>query len=162
MPNLPIFSQSNCVKENSQASPSFNPSNSIPFNSSISNTMQSMLPFFFIPFTQHLNNNDNSSLLPSNVSSSPQQSQQSTPSLEEFFSSLDSEFEQFKNIFENERITVDQIYDLTDIEFNQLGISKIGWRKVRHNVTKNNDIFFCITLLVIMTSNFSNKVLYCI
>jgi SAM domain (Sterile alpha motif) len=130
MPNLPIFSQSNCVKENSQASPSFNPLNSIPFNSSISNTMQSMLPFFFIPFTQHSNNNDNSSLLPSNISSSPQQSQQSTPSLEEFFSSLDSEFEQFKNIFENERITVDQIYDLTDIEFNQLGINKIGWRKV--------------------------------
>jgi hypothetical protein len=130
MLNLPIFSQSNCVKENSQASPSFNPLNSIPFNSSISNTMQSMLPFFFIPFTQHSNNNDNSSLLSSNISSSPQQSQQSTPSLEEFFSSLDSEFEQFKNIFENERITVDQIYDLTDIEFNQLGISKIGWRKV--------------------------------
>ena len=87
--------------------------------------MQSMLPFFFIPFTQHSNNNDN----PLHISSSPQQSQQFTPSLEEFFSSLDSEFEQFKNIFENERITVDQIYDLTDIEFNQLGISKIGWRK---------------------------------
>jgi hypothetical protein len=129
MPNLPIFSQSSCVKENSQAPPSYNPSNSIPFNSSIPNTMQSMLPFFFIPFTQHSNNNDNSSLLPSHVSSSSQQSQQSTPSLEEFFSSLDSEFAQFKNIFENERITVDQIYDLTDIEYNQLGISKIGWRK---------------------------------
>ena len=128
MPNLPIFSQSCCIKENSQASPSFNPSNSTPFNSSIPNAMQSMLPFFFFPFIQHSNNNDNSSILPLHVSSS-QQSQQSTPSLEEFFSSLDSEFAQFKNIFENERITVDQIYDLTDTEFNQLGVSKIGWRK---------------------------------
>lgn len=129
MPNLPIFSQSSCIKENSQAPPPFNLANSIPFNSSIPNTIQSMLPFFFIPFTQHSNNNDNSSLLPLHVSSSPQQSQQSTPSLEEFFSNLDSEFAQFKSILENERITVDQIYDLTDIEFNQLGISKIGWRK---------------------------------
>jgi hypothetical protein len=125
MPNLPIFSQSSCVKENSQAPTSFNPSNLIPFNSSTPNTMQSMLPFFFIPFNQYSNNNDNPSPLPSHISSSPQQSQQSTPSLEEFFSSLDGEFAQFKNIFENERITVDQIYDLTDTEFNQLGISKI-------------------------------------
>ncbi len=129
MPNLPIFSQSSCIKENSQAPTPFNQSNSIPFDSSISNTMQSMLPFFFTLFTQYSNHNDNSSLLPSRVSSSPQQSQQSIPSLEEFFSKLDGEFAQFKNIFENERITVDQIYDLTDIEFNQLGISKIGWRK---------------------------------
>jgi hypothetical protein len=128
MPNLPIFSQSSCVKENSQAPTPFNPSNSISFDSSTSNTMQSMLPFFFIPFTQYANHNNNSNLLP-HVSSSSQQTQQAIPSLEEFFSKLDDEFAQFKNIFENERITVDQIYDLTDIEFNQLGISKIGWRK---------------------------------
>ena len=104
MPNLPIFSQSNCIKENSQTPTSFNPLNSVPFDSSISNTMQSMLPFFFIPFTQHLNNNG---LLSSHVSSSPQQPQQSISSLEEFFSQLDEKFVQFKNIFENERITVD-------------------------------------------------------
>src|SRR3990170_2272145 len=129
MPNLPIFSQSSCIKENSQIPTFFNPLNSIQFDSSISNTMQSMLPFFFIPFTQHLNNSNNSNQLPLHVSSSSQQSQQSIPSLEEFFSKLDGEFAQFKNIFENERITVDQIYDLTDNEFIQLGIGKIGWRK---------------------------------
>jgi hypothetical protein len=113
--------------------------------------MQSMLPFFFIPFTQNSNNN-----LPLHVSSSPQQP---IPTLEEFFSKLDEEFLQFKNIFEDERFTVDQIYDLTDIEFDQLGISKIGWRKafrvvlrfltinpdrssnseLQHNVTRNNE-----------------------
>jgi hypothetical protein len=125
-------------------------SNSIPFDSSIStisNAMQSMLPF-----TQNSNNN-----LPLHVSSSPQQP---IPTLEEFFSKLDEEFLQFKNIFEDERFTVDQIYDLTDIEFDQLGISKIGWRKafrvvlrsgwvfngsirievqLQHNVTRNNE-----------------------
>jgi hypothetical protein len=37
---------------------------------------------------------------------------------------------QFKNIFKGECITVDQIFDLTDNEFEQLGINKIGWRKV--------------------------------
>ncbi len=41
----------------------------------------------------------------------------------------DGEFLRFKSIFEDERITVDQIYDLTDTEFDQLGINKIGWRK---------------------------------
>jgi hypothetical protein len=81
--------------------------------------------FFFIPFTQNSNNN-NPNPLPLHASSSPQQP---ILSLDEFFSKLDEEFAQFKNIFEDERITVDQIYDLTDIEFNQLGISKIGWRK---------------------------------
>ena len=40
------------------------------------------------------------------------------------------EFTSFKNIFEDERITVDQICDLTDAEMNQLGVNKIGWRKV--------------------------------
>ncbi|CAB4403317.1 unnamed protein product [Rhizophagus irregularis] len=125
MPNLPIFSQSSCIKENSQVTASFNLSNSISFDSSISNSMQSMLPFFFIPFTQNSNNN-NPNPLPLHASSSLQQP---IPSLDEFFSKLDEEFAQFKNIFEDERITVDQIYNLTDIEFNQLGISKIGWRK---------------------------------
>ena len=80
-----------------------------------------MLPFFFIPFTQNLQNpivNNNDSHISSPI-----------PSLEEFFAKLDGEFVQFKNTFEDERITVDQIHDLIDIEFNQLGISKIGWRK---------------------------------
>lgn len=122
MPNLPIFSQSSSIRESSQTptTPNFyDSSNSISFNPSNSNTM---LPFFFIPFTQNLQNpivNGNDS----HISSSP------TPSLEEFFAKLDGEFAQFKNNFEDERITVDQIHDLTDIEFDQLGINKIGWRK---------------------------------
>ncbi|CAG8553744.1 4002_t:CDS:2, partial [Funneliformis caledonium] len=59
----------------------------------------------------------------------------SLPSLDEFFTKLDElsggieEFARFKNIFENERITVDQIYDLTNVKFDQLGVNKIGWRR---------------------------------
>ena len=68
-----------------------------------------------------------------NVPSSP--SKRSVPSLEEFLTKLDEssgyvgEFTRFKSIFEDERITVDHIYSLTDTEFDQLGINKIGWRK---------------------------------
>ncbi|RGB25128.1 hypothetical protein C1646_772173 [Rhizophagus diaphanus] len=59
---------------------------------------------------------------------------QAVPSLDEFFTKLGAngdteELIDFKNIFENERITVDQIHDLTDAEFDQLGVNKIGWRK---------------------------------
>ncbi|CAG8651030.1 11959_t:CDS:1, partial [Rhizophagus irregularis] len=48
------------------------------------------------------------------------------PSLNEFFTKLGAngnteELVDFKNIFENERITVDQINDLTNAEFDQLG-----------------------------------------
>jgi hypothetical protein len=125
MPNTPIFSQSSSMKENSPsptAPNSFNPNSNVfplSFNPSNSNTM---LPFFFMPFTQNTNNNNPN--LP-HVSSS----EQPIPSLEEFFAGLDEEFAQFQCVFKEERITVDQIYDLTDIEFNQLGIIKIGWRK---------------------------------
>lgn len=121
MPNLPIFSQSRCVKENSQTPTT--PTIPISFNPSNSNTM---LPFFFIPFTQNSNNNPT---LPLQALSSPTQP---IPSLDDFFESLGNaeEFMQFKNIFKGECITVDQIFDLTDNEFEQLGINKIGWRKV--------------------------------
>ena len=69
-----------------------------------------------------------------NSSSPPSYSpKQPIPSLDEFFIKLDrdntGEFTNFKSIFENERITVDQIHDLTDAEFDQLGVNKIGWRK---------------------------------
>jgi len=70
-----------------------------------------------------------------NFSSSPSSSPtQSIPSLDVFFAKFDEsdstrEFIQFKSTFEEERITVDQIYDLTDAEFDQLGVKKIGWRK---------------------------------
>ena len=122
MPSLPMFSLSNGIKENSQSQVptvpiSFDPSNSSNFNT--------ILPFFFFPFTQNSNSNNNNN----NNSSSPLHVPISIPSLEEFFAKLDGEFMQFKNIFEEERITVDQIYDLTDVEFSQLGINKIGWRK---------------------------------
>ncbi|GBC21128.2 hypothetical protein GLOIN_2v1870151 [Rhizophagus irregularis DAOM 181602=DAOM 197198] len=55
------------------------------------------------------------------------------PSLDEFFAKLDGsdstgEFASFKKIFEDERISVSQIYDLTDTEFDQLEVKKIGWR----------------------------------
>jgi hypothetical protein len=39
------------------------------------------------------------------------------------------EFANFKKTFEDECISVSQIYDLTDTEFDQLGVKKIGWRK---------------------------------
>jgi len=120
MPNLPIFSQSSSIKEKS-ITPS-TPANLMPF-------------FFAMPpqmasFAQNLNMNNS---LGSPLASSKQPIP--PPSLDEFFTKLDEpsggteEFARFKNIFENERITVDQIYDLTDVEFDQLGINKIGWRK---------------------------------
>ncbi|CAB4445022.1 unnamed protein product [Rhizophagus irregularis] len=122
MPNLPIFSQSRCVKEISQTPTTSNYSR-ISFNPSNSNTM---LPFFFIPFTQNSNNNPT---LPLQALSSPTQP---IPSLDDFFESLDNaeEFMQFKNIFKGECITVDQIFDLTDNEFEQLGITKLDGVKV--------------------------------
>jgi hypothetical protein len=59
---------------------------------------------------------------------------QAAPSLDEFFAELDGsngtgEFANFKKTFEDECISVSQIYDLTDTEFDQLGVKKIGWRK---------------------------------
>jgi len=88
-----------------------------------------MSPQMF-PFVQNLttNNLPNS---PPNILSS----RRPVPSLDEFFAKLDEssgshgELTRFKNIFEDERITVDQIHDLTDNEFDQLGVTKIGWRK---------------------------------
>jgi hypothetical protein len=126
MPNTPIFSQTSSIRENppSPTIPnSFNLSNQnafpISFNPSNSNTM---VPFFFMPFTQNSNSNNS-------LQSYAPSLEQSIPSLGEFFARLDEEFAQFKSIFDDERITVDQIYDLTDEEFNKLGIIKIGWRK---------------------------------
>jgi hypothetical protein len=98
-----------------------------------SNLNSNTMPFFFtfppqmIPFAQNLITPN----LPLNVSSP---SKQPIPSLDEFFTKLGEssgigEFARFKSNFENEQITVDQIYDLTDAEFDQLGINKIGWRK---------------------------------
>ncbi len=63
-----------------------------------------------------------------NTSNSPSL-KQAIPSLDEFFTKLDvsfmKELANFKSVFENERITVDQIYDLTDAEFDLLGVNKI-------------------------------------
>ncbi|RIA79453.1 hypothetical protein C1645_840647 [Glomus cerebriforme] len=39
------------------------------------------------------------------------------------------EFANFIKIFEDEHISVNQIYNLTDAEFNQLDVNKIGWHK---------------------------------
>jgi len=78
---------------------------------------------------------------PSNVLSSPRQP---VPSLDEFFIKLDEssngdeEFTtRFKDIFKEERISVNQIYDLTDVEFDQLGVNKIGWRKAFRAAAKS-------------------------
>jgi hypothetical protein len=119
---LPIFSQSSSTKGNCKIS---TPTPTTP------NSNTNAMPIFFtIPhqmfsFTQNL--------IPNNIPPSP--SRRSVPSLDEFLTKLDEslgnseEFIGFKNIFENDRITVDQIHDLTDAEFDQLGINKIGWRK---------------------------------
>ncbi|GES86755.1 hypothetical protein GLOIN_2v1479040 [Rhizophagus clarus] len=121
MPNLPIFIQSNSIKEKSKTP------------STPTNPNSNMMPFFFtIPpqmasFIQNsnINNSTNSPL------SSPKQA---APSFDEFFAKLDGsdgtgEFANFKKTFEDEHISVSQIYDLTDAEFDQLGVKKIGWRK---------------------------------
>ncbi|GBB87006.1 hypothetical protein RclHR1_13470002 [Rhizophagus clarus] len=119
--NLPIFTQSNSIKKKSKT-----PSTSTNPNSN-------MIPFFFaIPpqmtsFIQNLNiNNSTNSPL-----SSPKQA---APSLDKFFAKLDGsdgteEFANFKKTFKDEHISVSQIYDLTDTEFDQLEVKKIGWRK---------------------------------
>lgn len=109
-----------------------------------SNLNSNAMPFFFaispqmIPFAQNpaIGNISNS---PSNTLPS---SKQPIPSLDEFFTKLDEssgigEFAKFKSNFENEQITVDQIYDLTDAEFDQLGVNKIGWRKVFRTVAQH-------------------------
>ncbi|GBB91316.1 hypothetical protein RclHR1_18510002 [Rhizophagus clarus] len=76
---------------------------------------------------------NNSPNLPSNILSSPRQP---VPSLDEFFIKLDESSEdgeefttKFKDIFKEEQISVNQIYDLTDMEFDKLGMNKIGWCK---------------------------------
>jgi hypothetical protein len=89
------------------------------------------MPMFFAIPPQLFSSTQNS--FTNNVPSSP--SRCSVPSLEEFLTKLDEssgvvgEFTRFKSVFEDERITVDQIYSLTDAEFDQLGVNKIGWRK---------------------------------
>ncbi len=111
-----------------------------------SNSNFNMTPFFFtIPpqmfsFMQNptTNNHPNS---PSNVLSCPRQP---VPSLDEFFTKLDESLDgseeftsKFKDIFKEERISVNQISDLTDLEFDQLGVNKIGWRKTFRDIAKS-------------------------
>ncbi|GBB93692.1 hypothetical protein RclHR1_22130003 [Rhizophagus clarus] len=132
IPNLPIFSQSNSVKTFASTT---NSTTSIPITS---NSNFNTTPFFFaIPpqifsfmHNATINNSPNS---PSNILSSPRQP---VPSLDEFFIKLDEsskdgeEFTtKFKDIFKEERISINQIYDLTNMEFDKLGMNKIGWRK---------------------------------
>jgi hypothetical protein len=80
-----------------------------------------------LSFAQHSSGN--------NFSSPPSSfPTQSIPSLDVFFAKFgesDStrEFIQFKSMFEDEQITVDQIHDLTDAEFDQLGVKKLGGAK---------------------------------
>ena len=130
MPNLPIFSQLNSVKTFTSTTP-FTTSTPITPNSNFNTT-----PLFFaIPpqmfsFMQNapVNNPSNS---PPNLLSLPRH--QPAPSLDEFFTKLDEssggsdEFTaKFKDVFKEEQISVNQICDLTDMEFDQLGINKIG------------------------------------
>jgi hypothetical protein len=121
---LPIFSQSSSVKNNSIQMPS---------TTLIPNSNPNTTPILFAITPQMLSFAQNSS--GNNISNSPSSSPtQAIPSLDVFFAKFgesDStrEFIQFKSVFEDERITVDQIYDLTDAEFDQLGVKKIGWRK---------------------------------
>ena len=126
MPDLPIFSQFRSIKGNFKASTSTPLTQNSNFNA---------MPFFFtippqmFPFAQNLTTNNSSN----SILSSPKQLTILT--LDEFFTKLNEssggtgEFARFKNIFEDEWITVNQIYDLTDTEFDHLGVNKIGWRK---------------------------------
>ncbi|CAB5363449.1 unnamed protein product [Rhizophagus irregularis] len=120
--NLPIFSQSSSTKGN------FKPST--PTETLLSSNMT---PIFFTMTPQMISLAQNSNMV--NTSNTPLSSPKlAVPSLNEFFTKLGANGDtkklvDFKNIFENERITVDQIYDLTDAEFDQLGVNKIGWRK---------------------------------
>ena len=106
-----------------------------------SNSNSNAMPFIFafppqmIPFTQN-------SIIPNSPLGISPPSKQPIPSLDEFFTKLDEssgigELSRFKSNFENEQITVDQIYDLTDAEFDQLGINKIGWRKAFRAMAKH-------------------------
>ncbi|GBB98563.1 hypothetical protein RclHR1_32620002 [Rhizophagus clarus] len=77
-----------------------------------------------VPFAQNSSASSSSILLLSLP-------KQAICSLDEFFARFDEsnsirELVQFKNIFEDEQITVNQIHDLTDAEFDQLGVKKIG------------------------------------
>ena len=96
------------------------------------------MPIFFAMTSQMTSLVQNSNMI--NTSNSPS-SKQAIPSLNEFFTKLDisfiEELANFKSIFENERITIDQIYDLTDAEFDLLGVNKIGWRKAFRAAAKH-------------------------
>jgi hypothetical protein len=105
----------------------------------IPNSNSDAAPFFFAISPQMVSFAQNSNV--NNSSSSPLSPKPEIPSLDEFFakfgeSGSTEEFIQFKSIFEDERITVDQIHDLTDAEFDQLGIKKIGWRKAFRTAAK--------------------------
>ncbi|RIA93961.1 hypothetical protein C1645_818723 [Glomus cerebriforme] len=119
MPNLPIFIQSSSVKKKSKT-----PSTPTNLNSN------PILFFFAIP-PQIVSFSQNSNII--NSLNSPLSSpKQAVPSLDEFFIKLNEsdntgEFANFKKIFEDERISVNQIYNLTDAKFDQLGINKIDF-----------------------------------
>ncbi|CAB5363447.1 unnamed protein product [Rhizophagus irregularis] len=108
--NLPIFSQSSSTKGN------FKPPT--PTETLLSSNMT---PIFFTMTPQMISLAQNSNMV--NTSNTPLSSPKlAVPSLNEFFTKLGANGDteklvDFKNIFENERITVDQIYDLTDAEF---------------------------------------------
>ncbi|RGB27434.1 hypothetical protein C1646_769111 [Rhizophagus diaphanus] len=111
--DFPIFSQAGNVKENPKTSTSM----------MISNSNSNTMLFFFtispqiIPFTQNSIIND----IPNLQSNVLPLSKQPIPSLDEFFTKLDKlsieKFTRFKNNFISEQITVDQIYNLIDVEF---------------------------------------------
>jgi hypothetical protein len=155
MPNLPIFSQSNSVKTLTPTTTSMT-STPITQNSNFNAT-----PLFFaIPpqmfsFMQNsiTNNSTNS---PPNVLSL---SRQPVLSLDEFFIKLDESSDggeefttRFKDIFKEQRISVNQIYDLTDTEFDQLGVNKLDG--VKHSGLWQN---FQIVVDCIFLISITNK-----
>jgi hypothetical protein len=106
----------------------------------ISNSSPNTMPMFFAITPQMVSFAQNQNV--GNSSNPPLSSpNQVIPSLDEFFAKFDSsnstkELMQFKSMFEDEQITVDQIHDLTDAEFDQLGVKKIGWRKAFKTAAK--------------------------
>jgi hypothetical protein len=71
---------------------------------------------------------------PNPVNHAPISSSHNVPSLHDFLCALDkeqgedNEFQALESVFQEQKIKVPHIKDLSDAQFVQLGITKIGWQ----------------------------------